>query len=251
MYSIQSIHGIDLVYRHSKSNVAQLVILKLCGLHSLLLKELFNSTLAGYIGICKTMLAFQAQVYQLRMIDDKKQYMHGCYVYQLAKDINALPAMQLYPLPVCERWFDFQTLDFITGLAANGLFNAVIVCIDKLTKLVRLVLCLVGYGKLTAPSIGRFFFTHVVCFYGIPHFIYINMILGLQVPTFKHCLTYQKVRYSFPVHSIHKLMAKQREAITPLSKSCIVYLLNIIHSGWNVCYQISLPLVEFAINTSV
>ena len=65
-----------------------------------------------------------------------------------------------------DRPFDFWNLDFITVLPASGLFNAVIVRIDKLPKFVRLVPCFVEYGKLTIFSIARLFFAHVVHFYG-------------------------------------------------------------------------------------
>lgn len=62
-------------------------------------------------------------------------------------------------------------MDFITGLPDNEGFDAVLVCIDKLTKLVRLVPCSAGEGELSAPAVAQLFFTHVVRFYGVPHFV--------------------------------------------------------------------------------
>ena len=91
--------------------------------------------------VCKTMLALQAWIIYTSMIDNVKQYMHGCYIYQQAKDIIALPAGEFSPLPVPDRRSIFWTFDFIIGLPIYGWFNAVMVCIDKLTKLVKLVPC--------------------------------------------------------------------------------------------------------------
>ena len=66
-----------------------------------------------------------------------------------------------------DSWFGFWTLAFIAGLPTNGSFNAVMVSIDKLTKLVRYMPCLSRNGEISTPDIARLFFTHVVCFYGI------------------------------------------------------------------------------------
>ena len=64
-----------------------------------------------------------------------------------------------------DGWFNYWTLDLIIGLPASGLFNAVMVCIDKLTKLVRLVPYLVGDGEVTTPAITCLFFVYVVLLY--------------------------------------------------------------------------------------
>ena len=70
----------------------------------------------------------------------------------------------LPPLPVPDKWFNFWTLDSITGLPTSDLFNVILVCIDKLIKLVRLVPFMVGDGELAEPAISRLVFTHVVHF---------------------------------------------------------------------------------------
>ena len=85
--------------------------------------------------------------------------------------MNALPAGELAPVPIPERRFDIWTLDFITGLPSDGGFNAVMVCVDKLTKLVKIVPCSTGEGELTAPVVARLFFSHIVRNYGVPRFV--------------------------------------------------------------------------------
>ena len=65
--------------------------------------------------------------------------MYNYYIYDQSKNTNAQSIGELAPLAVPDGQFDFWTLDFIIGLPINGLFNAVMVCIDKLFKLVRLV----------------------------------------------------------------------------------------------------------------
>ena len=62
---------------------------------------------------------------------------------------------------------------------------------------------------------------------------YMITILGLQTHFGKPCLSYLGVKYSFPVPKIYKMMSKERESITLLSKYCVVYLLTMTHSSWN------------------
>ena len=59
-------------------------------------------------------------------------------------------------------------MDFVTGLPDHQGCNGLFVCVEKLTKLVRIIPCLVGIGSLTAEEAAKLFFAHVVRFYGIP-----------------------------------------------------------------------------------
>ena len=71
------------------------------------------------------------------------------------------------------------------------------VCIDKLTKLIRLVPCLVGDGELTTPGIARLFLLMSFVSTECRALFYMIMILGLQVPFGKHCLNYEEVSTLF------------------------------------------------------
>ena len=48
----------------------------------------------------------------------------------------------------------------------NG-FNALMVIVDNLGKLLRLVPCRAGEGQLTAPEVAKLFFENWVRFFGI------------------------------------------------------------------------------------
>ena len=64
------------------------------------------------------------------------------------------------------------------------------VCIDKLTKLVRLVPYFVENGELTDPAIALLFFTRVVSSMECCALFYMITILGLQARFGKHSLIY-------------------------------------------------------------
>ena len=58
-------------------------------------------------------------------------------------------------------------MDFITGLPDINGFNALLVCIDKFSKLCRLIPCRAGENELSAPAIAKLFFEYVACLYGV------------------------------------------------------------------------------------
>ena len=62
-------------------------------------------------------------------------------------------------------------MDFITGLPDINEFNALLVCIDNFGKLCRLILCMAGENKLSAPAIAKLFFEHGVHLYGVPRVV--------------------------------------------------------------------------------
>ena len=59
-----------------------------------------------------------------------------------------------------ESHFDMWTTDFVTGLPLNGGLNGLMICIEKLTKLTRLIPGFVGEGALMAPKASELFFAH-------------------------------------------------------------------------------------------
>ena len=56
----------------------------------------------------------------------------------------------------------------MTGLPSDAGYTGILVCVEKLTKLVRLTPCFVGGGELSAEQTARLFFDNIVRFYGVP-----------------------------------------------------------------------------------
>ena len=59
-------------------------------------------------------------------------------------------------------------MDFITDLPLCGGFYGIYACVDKLTKLVKLIPISMGEGALSAPEVVCLCFEHVVQLFGIP-----------------------------------------------------------------------------------
>ena len=59
----------------------------------------------------------------------------------------------LQPLPIPDGKFEYCTIDFMTDLPEVNGNNALMVIVNKYSKLSRLVPCRVGEGQLTAPQV--------------------------------------------------------------------------------------------------
>ena len=54
------------------------------------------------------------------------------------------------------------------GLPLDAGCNAIYTCMDKLTKLIKIVPCVVGDSGFSALASVKLFFDYVICIYGVP-----------------------------------------------------------------------------------
>ena len=62
-------------------------------------------------------------------------------------------------------------MNIITYLPPCGGLNGVYTCVDKLTKLVKLIPVSIGEGALSDTEVARLFFKHVAQLLGIPRVV--------------------------------------------------------------------------------
>ena len=62
-------------------------------------------------------------------------------------------------------------MDFITHLPVSNGFNAIMTCVERLTKLVWVTPCKLGEGDLDSVVVARMVFYRVVRDFGIPKVI--------------------------------------------------------------------------------
>ena len=129
------------------------------------------STLAGHLGMWKTIEALQRRVWWPGMAQDVRCFIAGCLACLQLKDQTSLPPGSLAPIPLPLDYFSFWTMDFITSLPEDQGSNAIFTCIDKLTKLVRLTHCHMGEGLLSAEQTAKLFYDNVVRLFGVPNTI--------------------------------------------------------------------------------
>ena len=54
------------------------------------------------------------------------------------------------------------------GLPLDTDCNTICICIEKLTKSVKIIPCMVGYGGLLAPATTKLFLDNVICSFRVP-----------------------------------------------------------------------------------
>ena len=102
-------------------------------------------------------------------------------------------------------------MDFITGLPLDNGYNAVFVCIDKLTKLVCLVPCTAREGELSDAATARLFLHHIVRYFGVLNRLFMTMTLTLLVLCGMLCLKYLVASYFIVLLIIPKWMFKENK----------------------------------------
>ena len=71
-------------------------------------------------------------------------FVAGCSTCQHIKDSTQHTPVLLQPLPIPSHHFESWSLDLITDLPLSHSCNAVLTCVDRLTKLCRLTPCFMG-----------------------------------------------------------------------------------------------------------
>ena len=66
-----------------------------------------------------------------------------------------------------ETHFDIWSMDFISGLPSSQGYYTNYICINNLTKFVRLIPCFKGDGALSAPECANLFISSIIRLFGI------------------------------------------------------------------------------------
>ena len=69
-----------------------------------------------------------------------------------------------------KRTFGSYSMDWITGLPPCGPlgFNAIFTIVNRTTQGIRLALCVLGVGEMSAEATAKLFFDGIVRHYGLP-----------------------------------------------------------------------------------
>ena len=136
------------------------------GLREQIMRELHDAPYSGHGGVNKTQRAIQRDYWWPDMRKFIGQWIATCDCCQRNKASNTRPAGLLRPLDIPEKKFSSIGWDFITSLprTSSG-YDAILVIMDRLTKMVRLVPC---NTTITAKEAVRLLQDHWIKHYGWP-----------------------------------------------------------------------------------
>ncbi|KAF7811918.1 Transposon Ty3-G Gag-Pol polyprotein [Senna tora] len=128
--------------------------------------ELFHaSPIGGHGGVTKTFKSIAELFYWRNLRKEVETFVSKCLVCQQVKPLNTKKQGLLQPIPVPVKPWNEVTMDFITNLPASSGFSAIMVVVDKFTKVAHFAALKSGY---TASKVAARFVEVVVKLHGFP-----------------------------------------------------------------------------------
>ena len=105
------------------------------------------------------------------MVDIVHCFVHGYSIFQQTKDSTNLLWGKLAPILVPMSWFYYWTMDFTTGLPLDAVCNAIYTCVDKLSKIAKVIPWVVRKRGPLAPATVELLFNYIICSCGVPYVV--------------------------------------------------------------------------------
>ena len=124
-----------------------------------------DSPLSGHFGLGKTLELITRNYWWPRQWKMVKHFIRTCDICARTKSTRHKPYGLLEPLPVPSRPWDSISMDFIVELPEVNGKNAILVVVDRFTKMACFIAC---HNTVDANGTAQLFLDHVVCHHGLP-----------------------------------------------------------------------------------
>jgi RNase H-like domain found in reverse transcriptase/Reverse transcriptase (RNA-dependent DNA polymerase)/Integrase zinc binding domain/Integrase core domain len=138
----------------------QIVVPNVPELKNIILKECHDAPYAGHQGVARTTQKITAHYWWTGLTNDVKNYIAACPSCQTVKGRHGKTPGLIQPLQIPKYRWQIVTMDFVTALPVTPRgYSAILVVVDKLTKMVRIIPCTENVGsKETAELFLRYVF---------------------------------------------------------------------------------------------
>lgn len=124
-----------------------------------------DSPMAGHYGVAKTIELLKRQFWWPKLYPSIRAFIASCPTCSRAKSNRHKPYGLLMPLPVPDRPWGSVSLDFITDLPMDSNYDAILVIVDRLTKMAHFI---PTTKTCTAQQASQLFLDHIVRLHGLP-----------------------------------------------------------------------------------
>ena len=201
--------------------------------------------LIGHPGVRRTMMTIQRQYYWPGMRKLIERCVRNCHICRRAKAPRDRYNGSLQPLPIpSQPWKDIA-MDFVTGLPDSEGYDAILMVIDRMTKMRHYIPCKAGEQGTSAKQTARMFVENVWKIHGLPQTIVSDR--GTQfVSTFwtTLCQILQIDRKLSTAY--HPQTDGQSENANKEMERYLRSYVNYLQTDWRTW----LPLAEFAANAN-
>jgi hypothetical protein len=208
-----------------------------------LLNSCHESPIAGHPGSARTYEILDREYYWPQMLRFVQRWVANCHQCRRAKPNREARQGLLKPLPVPERAWRDVSVDFITHLPASRGYDAIMVVVDRLTKMRHFIAC---KGTCDSEEAARLFTKYVWKLHGLP-----TTIVSDRGPQFvsgfwKHIT--RRLRISATLSTAyHPETDGQTERMNAILEQYLRLYVAYLQDDWSDW----LPLAEFASNDTV
>jgi hypothetical protein len=212
-------------------------------LHAELLRMYHESPVAGHMGRARTYEALSREYYWPNMLDYVEQWVRNCHTCRRITSSREAKQGVLKPLPIPTRAWQDLSMDFITHLPLSNGYDAIMVVVDRLTKMRHFIPC---NGTCDAEEAARLYTLHVWKLHGLPRSIVSDR--GPQfVSEFWRHLTRRLGIQSLLSTAFHPETDGQTEIANSILEQYLRSQVSYLQDDW----ERWLPLAEFAVNNAI
>ena len=125
-----------------------------------------DSVMAGHPGLEKTLDGIKRLYWWPNMRQDIKEYVETCEVCQRTKHRRGKTQPPLQPLAIPTRPWEWITMDFITGLPESQGKTAILVVVDRFSKMGIFIPCV---NETNSQNLAEMLLEHVFTKFGLPN----------------------------------------------------------------------------------
>ena len=221
-----------------------LVIPNVPALRNAFLHDAHDAKFSGHVGGTRTLHNLSRHYWWPGMRSDVRRYVAECVSCQRNKPTNQARAGLPQPMPIPEAPWETMTMDFIMELPVTDAgYDAVVVFVDKLTKLCHIAPC---KTTTTAEQFARIYLEHVVKHHGFQKDIISDRDPRWQSEFWKELSKDFEMKLRFS-SAFHPQTDGQTERTNRTLEEMLRHYVSPNHSDWDK----HLPMIEFAMNNSL
>ncbi|RZK33783.1 MAG: hypothetical protein EOO61_14690, partial [Hymenobacter sp.] len=212
-------------------------------LQIMVLSSAHDSVMAGHNSTKKTLEYIRRNYWWPKMKSIVKSYIDSCIVCQRTKPIRQLPAGLLNPLPVASKRWSSVTMDFMTDLPPCQEYDAIMVVVDRFTKMAHFMPCT---KSITAEQTALLYQSVVFRQHGLPENIITDRGPQFDSEFWRSLWSSLGVQVSLSTRD-HPETDGQSERVNSVLNQYLRVYSNYMQDNWVGL----LPSAEFAYNNAV
>jgi hypothetical protein len=196
---------------------------------------------AGHPGRARTYQILSRDYYWPGMSSYVRRWVRNCHVCSRTKPSRRGHQGLLQPLPTPDRAWDYITMDFVTYLPKCQGYDAILVVVDRLTKLRHYIPCHTTDG---AEEVARLFTKNIFRLHGRPIDIVSDRDAKFMSDFWQHLSRRLKIKSS-PSTAYHPETDGQTERLNAILEGHLRSYVSYLQDDWVEW----LPLAEFSANS--